>query len=247
MPLRHLREILVGEGLLKIATGPLLGEITAHIGGDTRYGTSIQVYIEGNSVGILKSSWSAFMGSDGPGGSVHDESLWERGLPLDGRIVVRAIQDIWKKDLILSRYGKFKDFSWQHPYDRYAKGFRGLTVENAQKVLDGQIMTEDVWKAKVLKPAIQDIPSIKPLPFSKSMTPAQFKDMLAGQGIVIQLKRDFTGSFWEMVNGRLNKALLKMLEQSADSQRGSEFSFPGGLVVQFGKHPYTGKFILKVR
>lgn len=136
---------------LKTSYNDTLGHISATVGADSRYRTSLNVSISGSNAVLTISGSTAFMGSDGPGGSVPDPEKVVDTVPANAPSIVKAIKQAISEDGTLSRYAKLKDFQWSLAGSRL--DLRGVNAENAQKALDWRVMDWDMWELKWTKPA----------------------------------------------------------------------------------------------
>lgn len=139
-------ELRAMMGRIKRATGEDIGSIYATIGFDNRYWTRLTVYLVGDTAVLKIASASAFMGSDGPGGSVDDPSKVVATVPANGPAIVKALKAAISLDDTLKRYAKLKDFSWTLRGARV--DVKGLNAENAQKAVDWVLMDRHMWDVK---------------------------------------------------------------------------------------------------
>lgn len=166
---------------MRVAYEDEIGSLYATIGGDSRYWTRISAKKIGDSVKIVISGATAFMGSDGPGGSVPDDDKVIGTVPANGSAVVKALKSAISRDDTLSRYGKLKDFEWH--LGRDTKRVLGLNTENAQKAIDYRDLPWDVWEAKWVKP-----PPAAPLKVKDGLTLNELAEDLRRNGVALSEK-----------------------------------------------------------
>lgn len=166
---------------MKIASGDEIGSLYATIGEDNRYWSRVSAKKNGDTVTITISGGTAFMGSDGPGGSVPDPDKLIATVPANGPAVVKALKAAISKDDTLSRYGKLKNFEWH--LGRDSKRTLGLNAENAQKAIDYRNLPWDVWDAKWVKP-----PPAAPLKVKDGLTLNDLADDLRRNGVALSEK-----------------------------------------------------------
>ena len=135
---------------IKTAYEDELGGVSATIGYDERYRTSVRVHLIGDTARLTLYSQTAFMGSDGPGNAVPDPDKVIATVPANASAIVKAVKSAISGNDTLSRYAKPKDFEWN--LGRDTKRTLGLNTENAQKALDWRSLPRDVWEAKWIKP-----------------------------------------------------------------------------------------------
>lgn len=165
----------------KTAYDDEIGSLYTTIGGDNRYWSRVSAKKIGDKVTITISGATAFMGSDGPGGSVPDEDKVIATVPANGSAVVKALKDAISRDSTLSRYGKLKDFEWH--LGRDSKRTLGLNTENAQKAIDYRDLPWDVWEAKWVKP-----PPAAPLKVRDGLTLNELAEELRRNGVELSEK-----------------------------------------------------------
>jgi len=216
-----LRSILAVEGLIA-SRGSRIGSVTGYAGYDTKFGSSLELYLQGGQVELVVGQWSQIGGMDSMYGAGPTEYRSKGKIKADPRLLTTAIKSIMKKDSFLQTVPQ-KDFRW-HLGVRGEKPPVGLTIAAATAVLDSWTMEADVWRSVYIKKEVK--PTGGPFSLDRSST---LKDMLAqleANGHPAKLDtRNVIGSprqVLELKNGRLVKQLLKLLEASADKMYKSQ-------------------------
>lgn len=90
-----------------------IGEISATIGLDERYRTTLDVLTDGERCQLRIRECGAVGGIDGPGESFDAGTHVVDMLPARAGLLARAIRNAVAGNLVLAEYGKLKDFEWR--------------------------------------------------------------------------------------------------------------------------------------
>ncbi len=216
-----LRKILAQEGLIKTSSGPKIGSLSVK---DGYYGDALYVYLEGNKVRLVVTSWAQIGGMDSMFGASKPEHAEERVVSASGKAVVDAIKMMMKnpKHIFLKNLGKPSEFLWDLGFGwgeaDGIKPIKGLSAEKAQAVIDSYNMPIDTWKALYVKPEAK--PSGGPFVIGPSTPFKEVLQQVEAQGFKTKPSRNYRGKVVAMLlDARRIKQLLLLFEASADTKK----------------------------